>query len=106
MAALARDLRPAPDHHARPSIENAIAGVAATGGSTNAVLHLLAIAREAGVPLDIDDFDVISRRTPLLADLKPGGRYTVVDLYAAGGTTAGRLAPASRRACCTPMPSR
>ncbi len=86
MAALARDLRPR-QIITRASIENAIAGVAATGGSTNAVLHLLAIAREAGVALDIDDFDVISRRTPLLADLKPGGRYTVVDLYAAGGTT-------------------
>ena len=70
----------------RASLENAIAGVAATGGSTNAVLHLLAIAREAGVPLTIDDFDRISRRTPLLADLKPGGRYTVVDLYNAGGS--------------------
>jgi dihydroxy-acid dehydratase len=57
------------------SIENAIASIAATGGSTNGVLHLLAIAREAGVELDIDDFDVISNRTPLLADLKPGGRY-------------------------------
>ncbi len=70
----------------RESLENAIAGVAATGGSTNAVLHLLAIAREAGVTLAIDDFDRISRRTPLLADLKPGGRFTVVDLYRAGGT--------------------
>jgi dihydroxy-acid dehydratase len=70
----------------RASIENAIAGVAATGGSTNAVLHLLAIAREAGVPLAIDDFDRISARTPLIADLKPGGRFTVVDLYHAGGS--------------------
>ena len=70
----------------RESIENAIAGVAATGGSTNAVLHLLAIAREAGVSLAIDDFDRISSRTPLIADLKPGGRFTVVDLYHAGGT--------------------
>ena len=60
--------------------------MAATGGSTNAVLHLLAIAREAGVALDLDDFDAISRRTPLIADLKPGGRYTVVDLFRAGGT--------------------
>ncbi len=69
----------------RGSFENAIAGVAASGGSTNAVLHLLAMAREAGIPLSIDDFDTISRRTPLLADLKPGGRYMAVDLDRAGG---------------------
>src|SRR5437868_5094145 len=69
----------------RPAFDNAIAGVAASGGSTNAVLHLLALAREAGVELTIDDFDVISRRTPLLADLKPGGRYVAVDLHRAGG---------------------
>jgi dihydroxy-acid dehydratase len=70
----------------RAALENAIAGVAATGGSTNAVLHLLAIAREAGVPLGIDDFDTVSGRTPLWADLQPGGRYTAVDLGEAGGT--------------------
>lgn len=70
----------------KAAIENAIAGVAATGGSTNAVLHLLAIAGEAGVPLAIDDFDRISARTPILADLKPGGRFVATDLYAAGGT--------------------
>jgi dihydroxy-acid dehydratase len=70
----------------KQSIENAIAGVAATGGSTNAVLHLLAIAREAGISLSIDDFDRISSRTPILADLKPGGRFVANDLYAAGGT--------------------
>ncbi|MHB8619399.1 MAG: dihydroxy-acid dehydratase [Chloroflexota bacterium] len=64
---------------------NAIAGAAATGGSTNIVLHLLAIAREAGVPLDIDDFDRVSRRTPLFVDMMPGGRYTAVDLSKAGG---------------------
>src|SRR2546428_23984 len=64
---------------------NAIAGVAASGGSTNAVLHLLAMAREAGVPLTIDDFDEVSKRTPLLADLKPGGRYVAVDLHRAVG---------------------
>jgi dihydroxy-acid dehydratase len=64
---------------------NAIAAVAATGGSTNAVLHLLAIAREAGVPLDLDAFDAISLRTPVLADLKPLGRYVATDLHAAGG---------------------
>jgi len=69
----------------REALENAIAAVAATGGSTNAVLHLLAIAREAGVPLDIDDFDRISNRVPLLADLKPGGRFVATDLYHAGG---------------------
>ena len=69
----------------RQAFENAIAGVAASGGSTNAVLHLLALAREVGVPLTIDDFDTISRRTPLLADLKPGGRYVAVDLDRAGG---------------------
>ena len=70
----------------REAIENAIAGVNASGGSTNAVLHLLAIAREAGVPLTIDDFDPIGRRTPLWADMQPGGRYTAVDLGRAGGT--------------------
>ncbi len=70
----------------KAAIENAIAGVAATGGSTNSVLHLLAIAREAGIPLSIDDFDRISARVPILADLKPGGRFVATDLYAAGGT--------------------
>lgn len=69
----------------RQAIENAIASVAATGGSTNAVLHFLAIAHEAGIPLDIEDFDRISSRTPLLADLKPGGRFVASDLYHAGG---------------------
>jgi len=70
----------------RAAFENAIAGVAASGGSTNAVLHLLALAREIGLPLTIDDFDRVSRRTPLWADLKPGGRFTAVDLGKAGGT--------------------
>ncbi len=81
----------------RQAFENAIAGVAASGGSTNAVLHLLALAREVGVPLTIDDFDTISRRTPLLADLKPGGRYVAVDLDHAGGVPllVQRLASAS-----------
>jgi dihydroxy-acid dehydratase len=69
----------------RQSIENAIAAVVATGGSTNAVLHLLAIARESGIPLTIDDFDRISRQVPLLADLKPGGRFVATDLHRAGG---------------------
>jgi dihydroxy-acid dehydratase len=70
----------------REAFENAIAAVAATGGSTNAVLHLLAIAHEAGVKLSIDDFDTISRRTPIIASLKPGGRYVTLDLDRAGGT--------------------
>ncbi|HSM58941.1 MAG TPA: dihydroxy-acid dehydratase [Candidatus Sulfomarinibacteraceae bacterium] len=69
----------------REALENAIASVAATGGSTNSVLHLLAIAQEAGVTLDIEDFDRISQSTPLLADLKPGGQYVAHDLYRAGG---------------------
>jgi dihydroxy-acid dehydratase len=86
MDLLKRDLRP---KHiiTRKSIENAIAAVATTGGSTNAVLHLLAVAREAGVRLSIDDFDKINRKVPLLADLKPGGRFTASDLFNAGGTT-------------------
>jgi dihydroxy-acid dehydratase len=69
----------------RPALENAIASVAATAGSTNAVLHLLAIAREAGVELALDDFDRVSARTPVLADLKPGGRFTALDVDRAGG---------------------
>ena len=81
---LRKDLRPS-QIITRKAIENAIAAVAATGGSTNAVLHLLAIARETGVELSIDDFDSISRRTPLIADLKPGGRFVANDLYYAGG---------------------
>jgi len=68
------------------AIENAIASVAASGGSTNAVLHFLAIANEAGIPLSVDDFDRISNRTPLLCDLKPGGKYVAVDYQAAGGS--------------------
>jgi dihydroxy-acid dehydratase len=84
MDMLRRDLRPS-QILTRNSIENAIASVAATGGSTNAVLHLLAIAREAGIELTIDDFDRISDRTPLIADLKPGGRFVASDLYKAGG---------------------
>jgi dihydroxy-acid dehydratase len=68
------------------SLENAIAAIATTGGSTNGVLHLLAIAREAGISLDLDAFDRISARVPLLADLKPGGRFVATDLHRAGGT--------------------
>ena len=71
----------------KDAIENAIAAVAATGGSTNAVLHLLAIAREAGVSLDLGEFDRISSQVPLLADLKPGGKFVATDLYRAGGIT-------------------
>lgn len=71
----------------REAFENAIAGVAGTGGSTNAVLHLLALAREMGIELTIDDFDAISRRTPLIADMMPGGKYAAADLDKAGGTT-------------------
>ena len=84
MDMLRSDLRPSAIL-TRQAFENAIAAVAATGGSTNAVLHYLALAREAGVPLTIDDFDQVSARTPLLADLKPGGRFTAPDLHAAGG---------------------
>ncbi|MGB8753768.1 MAG: dihydroxy-acid dehydratase [Candidatus Sulfotelmatobacter sp.] len=69
----------------RAAFENAIASVAATGGSTNAVLHLLAISREAGVALEIDDFQRVSERTPLLADLKPSGKYVAADVDKAGG---------------------
>jgi dihydroxy-acid dehydratase len=81
---LARDLRPSAVI-TRASLENAIAAIAMSGGSTNGVLHLLAIAREAGIELSIDDFDAISERTPLLCDLKPFGRFVAVDLYEAGG---------------------
>jgi len=84
MDLLRRGVRPK-DILTRKAFENAIASVAATGGSTNAVLHLLAMAREAGVPLAIDDFDRISARTPLIADLKPAGRYVAVDVHRAGG---------------------
>jgi dihydroxy-acid dehydratase len=84
MDILDRGLRPR-DIITKDALENAIAAIATSGGSTNGVLHLLAVAREAGVELDIDDFDRISERTPLLCDLKPGGRYVATDLYAAGG---------------------
>jgi dihydroxy-acid dehydratase len=69
----------------RQALENAIAAVATSGGSTNGVLHLLAVAREMGVPLQIDEFDAISERTPLLCDLQPGGQYVATELYEAGG---------------------
>ena len=69
----------------KPALENAIAAVATSGGSTNGVLHLLALAREMGVPLELEEFEAISERTPLLCDLQPGGRYVATDLYEAGG---------------------
>jgi dihydroxy-acid dehydratase len=84
MDVLARGQRPS-EIITRDSLENAIAAIACSGGSTNGVLHLLAVAKEMGVELDIDDFDRISERTPLLCDLKPGGKYVAPDLYAAGG---------------------
>jgi len=84
MKVLANDLRPS-QIITRDSLENAIATVAMSGGSTNGVLHLLAVANEAGIELTIDDFDRISERTPLLGDLKPGGRFVAKDLYEAGG---------------------
>jgi dihydroxy-acid dehydratase len=84
MDVLRRNLRPR-DFITREAFENAIASVATTGGSTNAVLHLLALARELGVPLDLEDFDRISAQTPLLADLMPGGRYSAVEVHRAGG---------------------
>jgi dihydroxy-acid dehydratase len=79
-----RDVRP-DTIITKKSLENSIALVAATGGSTNAVLHLMALAHEAGIPLDLEDFDRIASRTPLIVDLKPGGRFVATDLYRAGG---------------------
>src|SRR5690348_15060230 len=84
MNVLQKGLKPR-DILTREAFENAIASVAASGGSTNAVLHLLAIAREAGVQLDIDDFQTVSERTPLLCDLKPSGRFVAADMHRAGG---------------------
>ena len=84
MSLLESDLRPS-QILTRKAFENAVAAVAASGGSTNAVLHLLALAREVGVELTLDDIDRISRRTPLLCDLKPGGRFAAPELHRAGG---------------------
>jgi dihydroxy-acid dehydratase len=84
MDLLRRDVRPS-DVITREALENAIASIAATGGSTNGVLHLLAIARELDIPLTIDDFDRIAARTPVVASLKPGGRFVATDVYEAGG---------------------
>ena len=94
---LARGLRPS-HYITRESFENAIAAIACSGGSTNGVLHLLALAAEMGIPLTIDDFDEISERTPLLCDLKPGGRFVAPDLDRAGGVplVLARLAEAGR----------
>jgi len=81
---LRRGQRPS-DVITKPALENAIAAVATSGGSTNGVLHLLAVAREMGVPLELEEFEAISERTPLLCDLQPGGRYVATELYEAGG---------------------
>ena len=93
---LQKGIRPR-DILTRDAFENAIASVAATGGSTNAVLHLLAIAREADVDLQIDDFQTVSERTPLLADLKPSGRFVAADMHRAGGSAAAGAASAARK---------
>src|SRR5437870_636315 len=86
MTLVRHDVRPS-SIVTRASIDNAIASVAATGGSTNGVLHLLGIAHEFGIPLSVDDFDTIAERTPIVADMTPGGRYTAADLYDAGGVS-------------------
>jgi dihydroxy-acid dehydratase len=86
MTLVRHDIRPA-SVVTRNAIENAIAAIAATGGSTNGVLHLLALAHEMDIPLSIDDFDTIAARTPIVADMTPGGRYTAADLYDAGGVS-------------------
>ena len=84
MELLKKDIRPK-QIITQASLQNAIASVAATGGSTNAVLHLLAIARDAGIPLTLEEFDKIFAKTPILTDLKPGGRFVAPDMYRAGG---------------------
>ena len=108
MDVLARGQRPS-DIITHDALENAIAAIAMSGGSTNGVLHLLAVAREAGLELSIDDFDRIASRTPLLCDLKPGGRFVATDMHAAGGTAvvAARLLggrPAARGRADRPRP--
>jgi len=106
MDVLRRNVRPL-DVLTRAAFDNAIAGVAATGGSTNAVLHLLALAREANVPLTIDDFDAVSSRTPMIASLRPGGEYLAADLDRAGGMelVAQRLVAAGMLDGSRPTPS-
>jgi dihydroxy-acid dehydratase len=84
MDLIRRDVRPS-QIITRHALENAAAAIVATGGSTNGVLHLLAIARELGVPLELDDLDDIAARTPIVASLKPGGRFVATDMYEAGG---------------------
>ena len=84
MRLLHDDVRPS-DIVTRAALENAIASIAATGGSTNGVLHMLAIAHEFGIALDIDDFGMIADRTPVVADMRPGGRFTASEMYDAGG---------------------
>ena len=96
MKLVREDIRPS-QILTREAFENAIAAVAGSGGSTNGVLHLLAIAREAGIPLELEDFDSIASRTPIVADLKPGGRYVATDMYEAGGVGAGRARARRRR---------
>jgi dihydroxy-acid dehydratase len=86
MTLVRHDIRPS-SIVTRHSLENAIAGIAATGGSTNGVLHLLAIAHEFHIPLDIETFDTVAERTPLIGDLRPGGRFRAADLHAAGGVS-------------------
>ena len=100
MDVLARGQRPS-DIITHDALENAIAAIAMSGGSTNGVLHLLAVAREAGIELSIDDFDRIASRTPLLCDLKPGGRFVATDMHAAGGTAVVAARLLRRPACCT-----
>src|SRR5690242_481999 len=84
MRLVREDIRPS-QIVTREALENAAASVAATGGSTNGVLHILAIARELGIPFSIDDFDHIAARTPIVASLKPGGQYVATDIFDAGG---------------------
>ena len=96
---LERDIKPS-DIMTREAFENAMAVVMALGGSTNAVLHLIAMARSVGVPLTIDDFQAVSDRMPFLADLKPSGRYVMEDLHEVGGTPA-VMKYCWKRACCT-----
>ena len=98
--AIRRDLKPR-DIITRRSIENAIALVMATGGSTNAVLHYLAIASAAGVEWTIDDFERVRKRVPVLCDLKPSGKYVATDFHARGRRAAGAAHAARRTACCT-----
>src|SRR5262249_60015367 len=90
--AIELDLKPR-DIINRKSLANAVAIVMATGGSTNAVLHFLAIAKAAGVRWDIDDFERVARRTPVLCDLKPSGRFVAVDFHPAGGLPPGMDMP-------------